>query len=128
MPYWHSLLPGGKPVQICTTPEEFEKRVDAVVIGGGLTGMSCAYHLAMAGETVKVLEARGLADGATGRNGGHSWPEPHGSVDSLQLENQDMIAVRTFVLSLSEEWQKRIELRINGGISPSFNEVQTDPC
>ena len=64
--------------------------------------MSCAYHLLKAGKSVKVLEARGLADGATGRNGGHSWPEPQGRKDKLKVENEDMIAVRSFVLSLPE--------------------------
>ena len=86
--------------------------------------MSCAYHLAKAGKTVKVLEARGLVDGATGRNGGHSWPEPQGASDKLKIENEDMKAVRTFVLSLSEDWQKRIELRVNGGIDPFFEDKE----
>jgi glycine/D-amino acid oxidase-like deaminating enzyme len=35
------------------------------VIGGGLTGLSCAYHLCKLGKSVVVLEQRGLCDGAT---------------------------------------------------------------
>ena len=50
---------------------DFNKEIDVAIIGGGLTGMSCALHLLKAGLNVTVFEARGLADGATGRNGGH---------------------------------------------------------
>jgi glycine/D-amino acid oxidase-like deaminating enzyme len=44
--------------------------VDVVVIGGGVTGCSCAHRLAQAGLSVQVLEAREIASGASGRNGG----------------------------------------------------------
>src|ERR1044071_4006474 len=44
--------------------------VDVVVIGGGVTGCSCAHRLAQAGLSVQVLEAREVASGASGRNGG----------------------------------------------------------
>ena len=49
--------------------------------------MSCALHALKAGLTVKLLEARGLCDGATGRNGGHSWPEPNSNKEKLKIEN-----------------------------------------
>ena len=71
IPYWHTLLPGSKPVQIQTDTQSIEKEVDIAIIGGGLTGMSCALHGLKLGLKVVVFEARGLADGATGRNGGH---------------------------------------------------------
>ena len=44
-------------------------RVDVVVIGAGIVGASCAYHLSAAGHSVAVLEARsGYAEGSTGRS------------------------------------------------------------
>jgi glycine/D-amino acid oxidase-like deaminating enzyme len=45
---------------------------DVVVVGGGLTGVSTAWHLAARapGRRIVVLEARGLGNGASGRNGG----------------------------------------------------------
>ena len=43
-PYWYDMLPDGKPVQISIDPEVFESEVDVAIIGGGLTGMSCALH------------------------------------------------------------------------------------
>jgi gamma-glutamylputrescine oxidase len=45
-------------------------RPDAVVIGGGVTGCSCALTLAEAGLGVRLFEARRVAWGASGRNGG----------------------------------------------------------
>jgi sarcosine oxidase subunit beta len=42
---------------------------DVVVIGAGIVGSSCAYHLSAAGHSVTVLEARpGYAEGSSGRS------------------------------------------------------------
>jgi gamma-glutamylputrescine oxidase len=45
-------------------------KVDVAVIGGGVTGCSCALTLAERGVRVRLFEARGVASGASGRNGG----------------------------------------------------------
>lgn len=45
-------------------------RPEVVVIGGGVTGCSCALTLAEAGVRVRLHEARRIAGGASGRNGG----------------------------------------------------------
>ena len=44
--------------------------VDVAVVGGGVTGCACARVLAEAGLRVRVHEARQVAGGASGRNGG----------------------------------------------------------
>src|ERR671937_2581189 len=43
---------------------------DVEIIGGGVTGCSCALALARAGAAVRLHEAREIAGGASGRNGG----------------------------------------------------------
>ena len=44
--------------------------VDVAIVGGGVTGCSAALRLAEAGLRVRVHDARGIAEGASGRNGG----------------------------------------------------------
>jgi glycine/D-amino acid oxidase-like deaminating enzyme len=47
-----------------------EGDIDVAVVGGGITGCSCALALAEAGARVRLYEAREIAGGASGRNGG----------------------------------------------------------
>jgi glycine/D-amino acid oxidase-like deaminating enzyme len=48
----------------------FEGRAEVAVIGGGVTGCSCALTLAERGVRVRLYEAGEIAGGASGRNGG----------------------------------------------------------
>ena len=43
---------------------------DVEIVGGGVTGAACAFALAEAGVRVRLYEAREIAGGASGRNGG----------------------------------------------------------
>ena len=45
-------------------------RPDAVVVGGGVTGLACALALTQGGMRVRLHETREIASGASGRNGG----------------------------------------------------------
>ncbi len=54
-------MPVGKPSR---------RSVDVAVVGAGVTGCSCALALAQQGLSVRVYEAREVASGASGRNGG----------------------------------------------------------
>lgn len=51
-----------------------ERRTAVAIIGGGLTGLSTALHLAEAGQDVVLLEAHQPGWGASGRNGGQLNP------------------------------------------------------
>jgi glycine/D-amino acid oxidase-like deaminating enzyme len=44
--------------------------VDVGIVGAGVTGCACALALAEAGLSVRVVDERGVAEGASGRNGG----------------------------------------------------------
>jgi glycine/D-amino acid oxidase-like deaminating enzyme len=46
------------------------ERVDVAIVGAGVTGCACALALAERGVSVAVYEARRIAGGASGRNGG----------------------------------------------------------
>lgn len=48
---------------------------DAVVVGGGAVGCSAAYHLALAGARVAVVERDGLGSGASGAAAGMLAPQ-----------------------------------------------------
>ncbi|RWM31812.1 FAD-dependent oxidoreductase [Mesorhizobium sp.] len=48
--------------------------LDAVIIGGGIMGLSTALHAARAGLSIQVLDAGAIGQGASGLNGGQVIP------------------------------------------------------
>lgn len=64
VPYWLDEPAPPLPVRTLDGP------VDIAVVGGGVTGCACALVLARAGLRVRLHEARAVAEGASGRNGG----------------------------------------------------------
>lgn len=75
---WYQATVGELPEY---APLDGSRTADAVVIGGGFTGLQAACRLAEGGAHVVLLEAARLGDGASGRNGGQlgtghrTWPE-----------------------------------------------------
>lgn len=87
MPYQSPISPGLSWYE-ATCPDrprypslDGSRQADAVIIGGGYTGLSAAYHLAQLGLDVVLIDAARFGDGASGRNGGQlgtgqrSWAE-----------------------------------------------------
>jgi glycine/D-amino acid oxidase-like deaminating enzyme len=65
IPYWLDTAPAFPDRSGKDLPDE----ADVVVIGGGLTGLSTAYHTARKGATTVLVEKDKLGSGASGRNG-----------------------------------------------------------
>jgi gamma-glutamylputrescine oxidase len=64
-------------------PLDGEVEADACIVGGGLAGLSTALSLAERGKTVAVVEARRVAWGASGRNGGFVGPGFAAALDRI---------------------------------------------
>ncbi|MBE1295421.1 MAG: FAD-dependent oxidoreductase [Rhodobacteraceae bacterium] len=91
---------------------------DVVVIGGGFTGVSAAYHLAARGASVVLLEARTIGFGGSGRNVGlvnaGLWTPPEQVEEKLGKEagarlNAALAEGPSTVFDLIEQHQIRCE-------------------
>src|SRR5919197_3322078 len=80
---------------------------DVAVIGGGVTGCSCALTLAERGVSVRLYEARGIAAGASGRNGGFALRGPPLPYDLARRELGHEQA--RLVMELTERTLDRLE-------------------
>ena len=63
-PYWLEDEP------VPRAAPRHEGTVDVAIVGAGITGIAAALRLAENGKRVRVHDARGVAEGASGRNGG----------------------------------------------------------
>jgi gamma-glutamylputrescine oxidase len=126
-PFW--LDEPSRPVDSGSQDE-----VDVAVIGAGITGVSCALALARGGLSVRVHDARGIAEGASGRNGGFAlrggaarydvaretygseaakelWQRTEEALDRLEAVAGDAFR-RTGSLRLAADDEERDEIRL----------------
>jgi glycine/D-amino acid oxidase-like deaminating enzyme len=77
------------------------------IVGGGVTGCACALKLAEAGKRVRLFEAREIAGGASGRNGGFAL---RGGAPAYDLARRELGAApaRAFWV-LTERYLDRLE-------------------
>ena len=76
---------------------------DVVVIGGGITGVSTAYHCVKAGFKTILIEKDTIAFGSAGRNGGMV-------VEGMELDFNE--AIEEFGLKIAKDlWEHTIEAR-----------------
>jgi gamma-glutamylputrescine oxidase len=125
-PFW---LTESRPT---VAPQQLDQ-VDVAVIGAGITGCSCAAALAGEGKRVRVYDARGVGEGASGRNGGFALRgaaarydvarETYGAEEARELWRRTELAVdraealaggafrRTGSLRLAADVEERVEIR-----------------
>lgn len=63
-----------------------DEQAQVVVVGGGLTGLSAALHMARSGYDTVLCEARSVGYGASGRNGGQIIPGMRHGAASLTAQ------------------------------------------
>ena len=68
------------------------REIETAVIGGGLSGLSVALHLAEHGREVVVIEAKNIADGPSGRSGGQLWPGFEQSYEEMSKKHGETLA------------------------------------
>lgn len=72
-------------LMLLNPPLKGNHKADIVIIGGGFTGLSAAYHLIQAfpDKKIVILEGAFCGYGASGRNGGHHGPDIGGLRDHI---------------------------------------------
>jgi glycine/D-amino acid oxidase-like deaminating enzyme len=93
--------------------------VDFAIIGGGLTGLSAAYHLAKMFPNIKIVlfEAKTVGNGASGRNGGMLLPsliDEYYDLETLAWNYEISIKSLNFIDSLAKALQMPCDLELNG--------------
>ncbi|SPO26698.1 uncharacterized protein UTRI_03992_B [Ustilago trichophora] len=99
--------------QLPISLDEIPAQSDVVIIGSGITGVSCAYHLVNslpnASSTEKqklrsitIVEARSFCSGATGRNGGHLTAASALAYTDLAANPNHLLGARLSTLSNEE--------------------------
>lgn len=97
----HSYYAATAPRHACYPALQGAVACDVAVVGGGLAGLSAAIELAERGYSVRLLEARQIGFGASGRNGGQAL---HGlACDPAEIERQLGLAESRRIFSMSIE-------------------------
>jgi len=90
-------------------PLDRDETVDVAVIGGGLTGVSSAWHLSrrFPDRRITLLEARVLGNGASGRSGGQALTGINGIEPTEPAEIRRIYEVTRSGIDVIAEWVQR---------------------
>jgi gamma-glutamylputrescine oxidase len=108
----------------------FDGRAEVAVIGGGVTGCSCALTLAERGVRVRLYEGREIAGGASGRNGGFALRGATVPYDEARRDLGDERA--RLLMELTERSLDRMEtlagdaFRRVGSLRLAYDEAERD--
>ena len=108
----------------------FDGRAEVAVVGGGVTGCSCALTLAERGVRVRLYEAREIAGGASGRNGGFALRGATVPYDEARRDLGDQRA--RLLMELTERSLDRMEalagdaFRRVGSLRLAYDEAERD--
>ncbi len=107
-------------------PLDGDESADVAIVGAGIAGIATAYFLAKAGASVVVLDARGVAEAASGRNAGFllagvaenfvAASRRYGAANALRIWRLTK-RTQTLVRQLVDEHGIACELRWNGSDS-----------
>jgi len=108
----------------------FDGRAEVAVVGGGVTGCSCALTLAERGVRVRLYEGREVAGGASGRNGGFALRGATVPYDEARRDLGDQRA--RLLMELTERSLDRMEalagdaFRRVGSLRLAYDEAERD--
>lgn len=126
---------GGHPLDAPSLRGDGHPKVDIVVIGGGVTGVSLALHAAQQGARVVLLEANEIGWGASGRNGGHVPPatkwEPTKILKEFGPERGERLIKAVgeapdFLFNLAEKYNMDADVVRSGVITAAFTPRSLD--
>jgi sarcosine oxidase subunit beta len=97
---------------------------EIAIIGGGIAGVSAAYHLSKLGQRVVLLERDTIAVHASGRNSGLISATPHRGVSDL--ETQFTVGSLEIYRSLQLDQKADIEFRQSGALRAIRTEAEAE--
>jgi len=93
-----SVWIAGAPPMPAMPRYEGDRKVDLAIVGGGYTGLSCAYYakLFRPDWTVVVLESHKLASSASSRNSGAVYAK-HVGISDAEMPERGLNRLRSFI-------------------------------
>jgi glycine oxidase len=99
--------------------------VTVVVVGAGIVGLSVAYELASRGARVRVLDPRGVAQGATRASAGILAPYTEGHVAPLlELALSSLELYPDFVARVESDSGARVEFERHGSLHVALTDAE----